>query len=145
MKLRSPLPPVFKRKKLAADSSLAIQTGSVCTKNAVLLTFLICWQLLPAKSLFLKGTLRRAKPCYVIRWHRLQDWYCEETAEALQSRAVLQTASYCAPAPPTAPTVRDGTGEEMQPRCEGRRLSQRQENQLVHREEFCLTMVGSRS
>lgn len=113
-------------------------------KSAVPLTFLTHWQLLPVKSLFLKGTLLWAKPWYV-HWHRLQDWCHEERAEAVQSYAVPQSVCYCTPAPPTALTVTNRSGEETQPSCKGRRPSQRWENQPVKGEAFHLTMAGSRS
>lgn len=102
-KSSSPLSPTPRRKP-AARSSLSILTASVCVKNAVLLTFLMSWQLLPVKPLFLKGMLLWAKPRN-IHWHRLQDRSHKETAKAIQSYAVLQ-ALLVHPAPPTALMIR---------------------------------------
>lgn len=77
-------------------------------KNAVLLTFLTYWQLLPVKSLFLKGTLLWAEAWY-IHWHGLQDSYHGEQPKAVQGSAVLQATCYHTPAAPSP----DGQGQEQ--------------------------------
>lgn len=117
-------------------------TARVCMKNAVLLTFLTYWQLLPVKSLFLKGTLLWAEAWY-IHWHGLQDSYHGEQPKAMQGSAVLQATCYCTPAPPSPD--RDRSRAETRPRCKAGSPSQRWENQLVQGEAFHLTMVESGS
>lgn len=139
-KSSSPLSPTPRRKP-AAHTSLSILTASVCVKNAVPLTFLMYWPLLPVKPLFLKGMLLWAKP-WNIHWHRLQDRFHKETAKAIQSYAALQ-ALLVHPAPLTALMIKCGSGEETKPRCKGKRHSQRWGNQLVQREAFHLPMVWS--
>lgn len=96
-KSSSPLSPTPRRKP-AAHTSLSILTASVCVKNAVPLTFLMYWPLLPVKPLFLKGMLLWAKP-WNIHWHRLQDRFHKETAK---SHSELCSSPGTASAPSTS-------------------------------------------
>lgn len=139
-KSSSPLSPTPRRKP-AARSSLSILTASVCMKNAVLLTFLMYWQLLPVKPLFLKGMLLWEKP-WNIHWHRLQDRFHKE------SHAELCSSPGTASAPSTSLCPDDQVQKwrrETKPRCKGRSHSHRWENQLVQGEAFHLPVLWSRS